>query len=289
MTLSLPIPNRYDYYAELATAIDLARQAGDLLLKIHREGPRRIETKKTAVDMLTEADTASQELILSTIASRFPDHDIMAEEEGGDKQNGGRALWLVDPLDGTTNFASRFPVFAVSIAMWVDDRPVIGVIQDVVRERTFWAASGYGAWLGTPMGVDMLPLRVSQTRELNQSLIATGFPYVRATAKDNNLVEFNYLMPKVRGIRRAGAAALDMAWLADGRLDGYWEARLSPWDWGAGVLLIAEAGGVVTDYAGDPWRLNENNIVVANPFLHEKLLEAIQTSRREAGFGYQPE
>ncbi len=282
--LSLPIPTSYEFYAELTTAIHLARQAGDLLLDIHRQGPRRIETKNTAVDMLTEADTASQALILETLTTRFPDHSILAEEEGGDQQRSGRALWLVDPLDGTTNFASRFPVFAVSIALWVDGQPVLGVVQDVVRSRTYWTAAGQGAWMATPERLDESRLQTSQTRELNQSLLATGFPYVRATAKDNNLAEFNYLMPRVRGIRRAGAAALDQAWLADGRLDGYWEARLSPWDWAAGVLLMLEAGGVVTDYAGNPWRLGADQMVAANPYLHEKLLAAVQTARREAGF-----
>ena len=281
--LSLPIPDTYAYYEELATAIELARKAGELLLRIHRQGPRQVRTKQTAVDMLTEADTASQALILETLTARFPDHSILAEEEGGDQRRGGRALWLVDPLDGTTNFASRYPVFAVSIALWVDGKPMVGVVQDVVRERTYWAARGQGAWLGTPEKLDDLPMRVSQTRELNQSLLATGFPYVRALTRDNNLTEFNHLMPRVRGVRRAGAAALDLAWVGDGRLDGYWEAHLSPWDWGAGVLLITEAGGVVTDYVGEPWRLDSDNMVAANPHLHEKLLMAVQTARREAG------
>ncbi len=284
---NLPIPSTYDYYEELTTAIDLARRAGDLLLEIHRQGPRHIETKKTAVDMLTEADTASQALILETLTSRFPDHDIMAEEDGGDKHSGSRALWLVDPLDGTTNFASRFPIFAVSIALWVDDRPTLGVVQDVVREHTFWAAAGQGAWMATPQRIDEARLQVSQTAELNRSLLATGFPYVRAIASDNNLTEFNYLMPRVRGIRRAGAAALDLAWVADGRLDGYWEARLSPWDWGAGILLIAEAGGIVTDYAGTPWQISHNQMIAANPHLHPKLLESVQKARLQAGFSLQ--
>jgi myo-inositol-1(or 4)-monophosphatase len=160
---------------------------------------------------------------------------------------------------------------------------VLGVVQDVVRERTYWGARGHGAWLGTPDKLDDLPMRVSGSRELNQSLIATGFPYGRATLTDNNLAEFNHLMPRVRGVRRAGAAALDLAWVGDGRLDGYWEAHLSPWDWGAGVLLVAEAGGVVTDYAGEPWRLGKDQMVAANPRLHEKLLAAVQTARRAAG------
>ena len=284
MPITLPVPTTFDYFEELATAIALARQAGDLLLRIHRAGPRRIETKSTAVDMVTEADTASQTLILDALTSRFPHHSILAEEEGGDQHRDGRALWLVDPLDGTTNFASRFPVFAVSIALWVDGEPVVGVVQDVVRERTYWAAKGQGAWMGTPQKLDDLPMRVSSTEELGRSLIATGFPYVRAQTQDNNLAEFNYLMPRVRGVRRAGAAALDLAWVGDGRLDGYWEAHLFPWDWASGVLLIAEAGGVVTDYQGEPWRLGKDQMVAANPHLHEKLLAAVQTARREAGF-----
>ncbi len=287
MPTMLPIPTTFEYYDELSTAIDLARRAGDLLLKIHREGPRRIETKKTSVDMLTEADTASQTLILEALTARFPDHGIMAEEDGGDKNPGGGALWLVDPLDGTTNFASRFPVFAVSIALWVEGRPALGVVQDVMRERTYWAGAGQGAWMGTPQRLDDIRLKVSQTCALDHSLIATGFPYVRAIVRDNNLAEFNYLMPRVRGIRRAGAAALDLAWVADGRLDGYWEARLSPWDWGAAMLFILEGGGVITDYAGEPWRLGFNSMVAANPALHERLLRAVQTARHEAGFSYQ--
>ena len=280
---SLPIPATYPYRTELITAIDLARQAGDLILKIHRSGPRHIRSKKTAVDMVTEADTASQALILETIAARFPDHDIMAEEDGGDRNSGSRAIWLVDPLDGTTNFASRFPIFAVSIAMWVDDKPAIGVVQDVVHERTYWAAAGQGAWMGSPARLDEVQLRVSETKALDHSLIATGFPYVRAETADNNLAEFSYLMPKVRGVRRAGSAALDIAWVADGRLDGYWESNLWPWDWGAGVLMIAEAGGVVSDYEGNPWWFDKNQMIAANPYLHEKLLTAIQKARKDAG------
>ncbi len=283
-TIHLPIPITYPYHAELAAAIELAQEAGALLLRVHQQGPQRISAKATAVDMVTEADVASQALILDAISARFPNHDILAEEEGGDKQNGGRALWLVDPLDGTTNFASRFPVFAISIALWVDGSPVIGVVQDVVRERTYWAAAGQGAWEGTPAHLAQERLQVSQTQALNQSLLATGFPYARATIADNNLAEFNALMPRVRGLRRAGSAALDLAWVAGGRLDGYWEAHLSPWDWGAGVLLIHEAGGVITDYAGKPWRLHKGQMVAANPHLHPLLLAAVRQARAHAVF-----
>ena len=284
--MNLPIPTTYEYYDELTTAIDLAQKAGDLLLKIHQAGPTQIKNKQSAVDIVTEADTASQALILDGITRRFPQHDILAEEAGWDKNTGARALWVVDPLDGTTNFTSGFPVFAVSIAMWVEGVPTVGVVQDVVRERTYWAARGQGAWVGSRGRLDESKLQVSQARELNQSLIATGFPYVRATAQDNNRAECSYLVPRVRGIRRAGSAAMDLAWVAAGRLDGYWELYVQPWDWGAGILLITEAGGVITDYQGAPWRAHEHKdkIVAANPHLHPKLLAAVQTARRQAGF-----
>ncbi|NOX64032.1 MAG: inositol monophosphatase [Chloroflexi bacterium] len=274
----LPIPSDYPHRQALLTAIELARLAGAMLLDVHRQGPQRIERKRTQVDLVTEADIASQEMIMEGLAARFPDYGILAEEEGGRRQSQGGALWLVDPLDGTTNFASRFPVFGVSIALWIDHEPVVGVIQDVVRERTYWAAAGQGAWMDLER-----KLRVSDAAALDQSLLATGFPYSRATAKDINLVEFNYLIPRVRGVRRAGAASLDMAWLADGRLDGYWEANLASWDWAAGVLLVQEAGGVISDYAGRPWRLDSPTIVAANPYLHPHLLQAVQTARRAAG------
>jgi myo-inositol-1(or 4)-monophosphatase len=278
------IPATYPYLRELITAIELAQKAGDLLLEIHQMGPTQINSKQSAVDIVTEADTASQALILETIIARFPEHDILAEEAGWDKSTGARALWVVDPLDGTTNFASRFPVFAVSIAMWVEGVPTIGVVQDVVRERTYWAARGQGAWAGPRGRLHESRLQVSQASELNQSLIATGFPYVRATTEDNNRAECSYLVPRVRGVRRAGSAALDLAWVAEGRLDGYWESYVHPWDWGAGVLLIAEAGGTISNYQGAAWQASDSKMVAANPALHPKLLSAIQTARHQAGF-----
>lgn len=278
MPIELPIAPDFPYREALLTAMTLARQAGDLLLTIHRRGPRRVTTKSTGVDLLTEADLASQELILTELQRRFPDHDILAEEAGGERRDTGRPLWLVDPLDGTTNFAHRFPVFAVSIALWVNGRPQVGVVQDVVRERTYWAAAGQGAWLA-----DERRLQVSETATLGESLLATGFPYTRATHADNNLAEFNALMPVTRGVRRAGSAALDMAWVADGRLDGYWEPYLAPWDWAAGLLLVTEAGGTVSDYGGGPLHLGSCTIVASNGRLHTALLAAIREARRRAG------
>lgn len=274
----LPISPAFAHAAALVTAIDLAQRAGDLLLNIYQAGPRRVERKSTGVDLLTEADLASQELIVAGLRAAFPDHGLMAEEKGADRTAAGGALWLVDPLDGTTNFAHRFPVFAVSIALWVDGEPQVGVVQDVVRGRSYWAAAGQGAWMDRERR-----LQVSQTAELGQSLLATGFPYTRATNPDNNLAEFCHLMPRTRGVRRAGSAALDMAWLADGRLDGYWEAGLSPWDWAAGLLLVREAGGVISDYQGQPWEMGKKQFVASNGPLHPALLDAIQTARQMLG------
>lgn len=274
----LPLSPAFAHRHALVTAIDLAQRAGALLLDIHHRGPRRIERKSTGVDLLTEADLASQELIVAGLRATFPDHGLLAEEKGADRTTTSGALWLIDPLDGTTNFAHRFPVFAVSIALWVDGEPQVGVVQDVVRERSYWAAAEQGAWMDLERR-----LQVSRTAELGQSLLATGFPYSRATNLDNNLAEFNYLMPATRGVRRAGSAAIDMAWVADGRLDGYWEAGLSPWDWAAGLLLVREAGGMISDYEGHSWAMDKKQFVASNGWLHTTLLAAIQTARRTLG------
>lgn len=274
----LPISRAFPYRDALIKALDLAQRASALLLDIHHRGPRRVESKSTGVDLLTEADLASQDMIVTGLRAAFPDHGLMAEESGDDRASANGAIWLVDPLDGTTNFAHRFPVFAVSVALWVDGEPQVAVVQDVVRERSYWAAAGQGAWMDLERR-----LQVSQTTELGQSLLATGFPYSRATNPDNNLAEFNYLMPRTRGVRRAGSAAIDMAWLADGRLDGYWEAGLSPWDWAAGLLLVREAGGMVSDYWGQPWQMGKKQFAASNGPLHPALLEAIQAARRAMG------
>lgn len=272
---ALAISPSFPHTDALIVAIDLARRAGKLLLDIHQRGPRRVESKSTGVDLLTEADLASQELIVAGLTAAFPHHGLLAEESGDNRAGVSEALWLVDPLDGTTNFAHRFPVFSVSIALWVGGEPQVAVVQDVVRRRSYWAAAGQGAWMDRERR-----LQVSQTAELGQSLLATGFPYSRAANPDNNLAEFCHLMPRTRGVRRAGSAALDMAWLADGRLDGYWEAGLAPWDWGAGLLLVQEAGGMVSDYGGQPWQMGKKQFVASNGLLHPALVDALQTARR---------
>lgn len=254
--------------------VDLAREAGGILREGHRRGPQEVRSKGTNVDLVTEVDLASEHLIVNSLRRRFPQDEVYAEESLGTLPEQGR-VWVADPLDGTTNFAHGFPVFAVSIALIADGQPILGVTYDPLREEMFWSVRGQGAWRNGH------PLRVSRTTEIGQSLLATGFPYDRATNPDNNLAEFSYFMPRTRGVRRAGAAALDMAWLAAGRLDGYWEQGFQVWDAAAGVLMIEEAGGRVTTYSGRAWQPHMRNMVASNgvPALHRELLEGLACAR----------
>lgn len=279
MNLSyLPVASEFPHRQELELAVALTQAAGALLLDMHQRGPEQISDKRSQSDIVTEADLASQALILEALTRHFPEHGIVAEERGGDRASANGAVWLVDPLDGTTNFAHRLPAFAVSIALWVDEQPMLGVVQDVTRQRTYWAAAGQGAWLGNERR-----LQVSSTAQLGHSVVGSGFGHDRATNPDNNLAEFAYLATRVRGIRRNGSAALDLAWVADGRLDAFWEGGLSPWDWAAGVLLIAEAGGRVSDYEGAPWRWGRQKLAASNGRVHAALLQSLATARQQAG------
>lgn len=259
-------------------ALDIARQAGQLLLEIYARGPNQVASKQSAVDLVTEADLASQQLIVQALRGRFPDHAILAEETPGALSEHG-LTWVVDPLDGTTNFAHGYPVFSATLALLRDGAPELGVICDPLRSELHWAERGRGAWCNGRR------LAVSTVAELGRSLLATGFPYDRAANPDNNLAEFVYFMPKTRGVRRAGSAALDLAWLAAGRLDGFWERGLNPWDAAAGALMIEEAGGCVTTYAGQPWRPGSRNLLASNGRLHELMLAGLATARRALDAG----
>lgn len=257
----------------LDIAIDLARQAGELLRLGHQNGAGLIRSKSSAVDLVTQFDLASEQLISDGLRQHFPDHAIYGEETGGTLPAAGPA-WVVDPLDGTTNFAHGYPVFSVTLALLVDGRPELGVTYDPLRDDLFWAQRGQGAWRGQRR------LQVSTTTGLDASLLATGFAYDRASNADNNLAEFSHFAPRTRGVRRGGSAALDMAWVAAGWLDGYWERGIHVWDLAAGVLLMREAGGVVTNYSGRPWQPADRNVVAANSVFHAVLLESLQRVRQ---------
>ena len=258
-------------------ALSTARQAGQLLCEYY---PQRhiVRRKSSDIDVVTEADVASERLIVDAIRAQFPDHKILSEEGLGDLQavvGETPCLWLVDPLDGTVNYAHGYPFWGVSLALAERGQVVMGVTYDPLRDEIFWAERGQGAWR------DGERMRVSAITEPREALVATGFAYKRATLADNNLAEFGTVMPHVQGVRRAGAAVLDLAHLADGRLDGYWEMHLSPWDWAAGWLLVEESGGLVTDMRGEPWSLGREEIAASNGALHGELLALLKRARQE--------
>lgn len=231
----------------IETAIRIARMAGALLLD-HASRPRKVFYKEP-VNPVTEADRESEALILRELAAAFPTHSVLAEESGEllPLAPGASAdyIWLVDPLDGTVNFAHGFPVWSVSLALRQGDAILLGVVYDPERDECFTATAGGGAFLNGQ------PIHVSAVDQLHYGLLATGFPYNRQTAALNNSEAVAAFLRKGQGIRRPGSAALDLCYVACGRTDGYWELVTQPWDTGAGLLVLREAGGRVTDYRGD--------------------------------------
>jgi myo-inositol-1(or 4)-monophosphatase len=228
-------------------------------------GGRLAVEAKSSFDFVTNADRASQAAVLGVIRARHPDHAILAEEDAGaypPPEAKAGVLWVVDPLDGTTNFIHGIPHVAVSVGALVDGRPAAGVIVDVTRGEEFWGLAGGGAWLGER------PIRVSGQADPGQSLLLTGFPFRDKGRLDDYLALFAELFQQVSGVRRAGAAALDLAYVAAGRAEGFWEMGLKPWDLAAGLLLVAEAGGVVSDFAGGGQALWRGDVVAAAPALH---------------------
>ena len=256
----------------LTTVEQIARQAGDVLREAYYQ-PRHVD-HKGAVNLVTQTDRDAEALIVAALREHFPDTAILAEEGGviDGKDNG--QLWLIDPLDGTNNFAHGFPVFAVSIALREGADVLLGVVYDPLHDECFSAVRGQGATLNGE------PIHVSGASDLQQGLLATGFPYDRQTADDNNSDALALFLRRAQGIRRAGAAAIDMVWVACGRLDGYWEMRLYPWDIAAGLLIVREAGGRVTDYQGNSDNaalLTGRAMVASNGLIHDEMLAVLGT------------
>jgi len=249
----------------LNTAIKAARLAGEVILdNLGRISKKEIGRKQTA-DFVTRIDRESEKIIIDTIKESFPDHFFLAEESvKEDKTEGYR--WIIDPLDGTTNYIHRYPVFSVSIAQEYKSEVILGVIYDPLREELFTAEKGKGAFLNKQ------PIKVSEVSSLKDSLITTGFPFRSKGFIDMYLKLFKNVFHKVSDLRRAGSAALDLAYLACGRCEGFFEIGLSPWDIAAGDILIKEAGGVITDFGGGHDHLLTGNVVAGNPAIHEKLL-----------------
>ncbi len=250
---------------ETAALLEDAIHAARLAQGIHRYYQAKgfaTESKTVVSDLVTEADREAEAAIRSYLLGRHPDHAFLGEEGGA--EGGGRYRWIVDPLDGTVNFAHRFPFYAVSVALERDGELLLGVVLDAVHDELFTAVRGGGARLNGA------PIRVSQTAELKRSLLATGFPY--DVDRVPEAVEyFRRVLAHGVPVRRPGAAALDLAYVAAGRIDGFWEMKLNPWDVAAGVLLIEEAGGRVTDLEGRPYALGGRYIVASNGRLHEPL------------------
>ena len=252
----------------LSFAIDTARAAGHLLLE--KYGRITAITKKGDYNLVTEADLASEALIIERIRSHYPRHTILAEESGdtivvdGDRQ----WKWIIDPLDGTTNFAHGYPCFCVTLALEHEGEIVIGVTYDPTRNELFTAEKGQGASL------NFKPIHVSSTPKMSESLLVTGFPY---DFKDRNdfARHLTAFLLGARGVRRDGSAAIDMAYVACGRFDGFWEEGLNPWDVAAGVLMVNEAGGKVTNYDGTPLSIYKPPICASNGAIHAEMLAVL--------------
>ena len=251
----------------LDTAARAARDAGKLQ-KERLWSEHEIQFKGE-IDLVTEVDRACEELIVAAIRERFPGHDILAEENVY-AQSGSRFKWVIDPLDGTTNYAHGFPWFCVSIALEVDGEVRLGVIYQPMLDELFTTVKGEGAFLNGRL------LRVSRREPLKNCLLATGFPYDRTRDNENNFANFVNFQMAARAVRRAGAAALDLANVAAGRLDGYWEVKLKPWDVAAGQLLVTEAGGRVTNHEGSPFSIYDHRVLASNGLVHDAMVALLK-------------
>jgi myo-inositol-1(or 4)-monophosphatase len=244
-------------------AVEAARRAGAELRRSF-DGPLEI-ARKSGRELVTDMDRASEDAIIGTIRATFPDDGIVAEESSPGPAESGR-VWVVDPLDGTNNYAHGYPFFSVAIGVEEQGSLTAGVVYDPLRDEMFVGERGGGATLNGD------PIHVSTARYLSESLVATGFPYGRTEGTDNNLANLNKFILAVRGIRRGGSAELDLVYVACGRLDGFWELGLKVWDVSAGGLIVSEAGGRVTNFGGGGWDHRRGDIVASNGLIHDEMV-----------------
>ncbi len=257
----------------LATAIEVVSRAGTIQAA-HFGNLQHIE-KKGAIDLVTEVDVEVERMFRALIADRFPDHRILAEEfgAGNEGQSSSPYCWIFDPVDGTTNYAHGMPIFCSSLALEIDGRIEVGAVYDPMRRELFTAERGAGARLN---GV---PMQVSRAEGLIDSMLCTGFPYNVHAIVDEIVGLFGTFVGKARAVRRLGSAAIDLCYVAAGRLDGFWERLLSPWDIAAGALMVEEAGGRVSSFAGGPFEARGGEIVASNGLIHADLLATIEEYR----------
>ena len=257
----------------LNIATEAARSASKIILRFMDHIESIEINEKDINDIVTEVDKHSEQEIIYQIQKAYPDHSILSEECG--HIEGNHFTWIIDPLDGTNNYVHGFPHFAISIAVKVEDRLEIGLVYDPIRNELFTAARGQGAHLNNRR------IRVSECKKLENALIGTGFPYKKKQHIKPYLNVFESIFLSASGIRRAGSAALDLAYVAAGRLDGFWEASLNEWDMAAGTLLIQEAGGMLSDFQGETNYLFTGNIIAGNPKIHKSIQELLKKSLQE--------
>ena len=256
----------------LSTAVEAVTRAGDLQMA-QFGGDFQID-KKGTIDLVTEVDVAVERMFRAMIAERFPDHQVLAEEMGGAATAPPGPCWVFDPIDGTTNFAHGLPIFCSSLALEIDGVAEVAAVYDPTRKELFTAERGGGAFLNGK------PLQVSHAATLVDAMLVTGFPYDIHSRVDEIVGLFGAFVAKARAVRRLGSAAIDLCYVAAGRLDGFWESDLKPWDIAGGALIVSEAGGRITNMAGEPFTSRGGHVLAANEQLHPAMLEVIVKFRQ---------
>lgn len=270
MTVGADVPRPMAPHPQLlATAVEVVIRAGDLQMASF--GKAIQVDKKGAIDLVTEVDLAVERMARALLGERFPDHGVLAEEFA---RSDGRTIpdgpcWVFDPLDGTTNYAHGLPLFCASLALEIDGVATVGAVYDPTRRELFTAERGVGAWLNGA------PLRVSDASALIDAMLCTGFPYHVHDAAEDEVGLFGRFLRRARAVRRLGSAAIDLCYVAAGRLDAFWERHLHPWDTAAGALIVEEAGGRVTTFDGRPFQSREPSLVASNGRIHDAMLEVI--------------
>ncbi|MGP1385409.1 MAG: inositol monophosphatase family protein [Thainema sp.] len=260
-------PTELQLFLDIATEAALA---GGAVLETYWGNLDTVEEKGRSGDLVTIADKEAEAAVLSVIQRHFPEHAILAEESGKLGDQAAPLLWAIDPLDGTTNYAHQYPFSSTSVGLLINGVPAVGAIYDPFHRELFRAAKGLGATR------NRRSIQVSQTADLKDSLLVTGFAYDRRETNDNNYAEFCRFTHLTQGVRRGGSASIDLAYVACGRLDGYWERGLSPWDLAAGVVIVEEAGGQVTAYDGSPFDIQSGRILASNGHLHPAMQDVLQ-------------
>jgi myo-inositol-1(or 4)-monophosphatase len=264
--MTQPATEQLQLFLDVATESVLAAGA---VLKERWGKLNNIQEKGRPGDLVTEADKLAEAEVLKVLKRHLPDHQILAEESGALGNSKSEYLWAIDPLDGTTNYAHGLPLAATSVGLMINGIPSVGAVYNPFSDELFRGAVGLGATC------NRRPIQVSETNELSKSLLITGFAYDRRETQDNNYAEFCHLTHLTQGVRRLGCASMDLAGVACGRLDGYWERGIQPWDMAAGIVILREAGGMVTAYDGSPLDINSGRILATNSLIHRELSQAL--------------